>query len=220
MNTSSFHLNLLTEAEKLSSSPIRIRVMLPILAILAVIGMVVWWGTLTTQAMLMRTKTSSVSEELDAKKAAHDAIIGNMNLANEESAQLAQLELYRGGCVRWGETFAAVAKVLPAEIQLVRMEIPEPPPQMLRDPNNPKKPPLIGPTNDTEKVSLVIAGRAARETTVAAFMESLESAQFTNRLGNVKVRSIQQEAQPRKDGEARLLAFEIECNATDRRFAK
>ena len=220
MNTSSFHLNLLTEAEKLSSSPIRIRVMLPILAILAVLGMVVWWGTLTTQAMLVRTKTSAVSDELATKKAAHDAIIGNMNRANEEAAQLAQLELYRGGCVRWGETFAAVAKVLPAEIQLVRMEIPEPPPQMLRDPKNPKKPPLIGPTNDTEKVSLVIAGRAARETTVAAFMELLEGAQFTNRLSNIKVRSIQQEAQPRKDGEARLLAFELECNATDRRFAK
>ncbi|MBR3223345.1 MAG: hypothetical protein IKF72_14090 [Kiritimatiellae bacterium] len=220
MNTSSFHLNLLTEAEKMSSSPIRIRVMLPILTILAVIGMVVWWGTLTTQTMLVHTKTASVIEEIDAKKAAHDAIVGNMNLANEETAQLEQLEFYRGGCVRWGETFAAVAKALPKEIQLLHMEIPEPPPQMLRDPKNPKRPPLIGPTNDTEKASLIIAGRAARETTVVAFMESLDSAQFTNRLGKAKVRSVQQEAQPRKAGEARLIAFELECNATDRRFAK
>ena len=51
-------------------------------------------------------------------------------------------------------------------------------------------------------------------------MESLDSAQFTNRLGKAKVRSVQQEAQPRKAGEARLIAFELECNATDRRFAK
>ena len=220
MNTSQFHLNLLSETERMSSSPVRIRVMMPILALLAVVGMVVWWGTLTTQLVLIRSRTAAVNEELDAKKRSHDAIVGSMNLANEESAQLQQLELYRGGCVRWGETFATVAEVLPVRMQLVRMEIPEPPPQMLRDPKNPKKPPLIGPTNDTESVSLVIAGRAARETTVMAFMESLGSAQLTNRIRKVAVRSVQQEPQPPKAGEARLLAFELECRATDRRFAK
>ena len=105
-------------------------------------------------------------------------------------------------------------------MQLVRMEIPEPPPQVLRDPKNPKRPPLLGPTNDTESVLLVMTGRAARETTIVSFMESLEDAQFTNRIGKVAVKSVQQEPQPQKKGEARLLAFELECRATDRRFAK
>lgn len=220
MNEQSFHLNLLSEAEKLSSSPIRLRVMLPILALLAAAGMAIWWGTLTTQAIIVRTQTAAVREELASKKEAHDAIIDNMKLANEEAAQLQQLEFYRGGCVRWGETFSAIAEVLPVRIQLVRLEIPEPPPQMLRDPKNPKKPPLIAPTNDTESVSLVLTGRAARDTAVVAFMESLESALFTNRLGRAVVRSVQQESQPQKSGEPRLLAFELECRAVDRRFAK
>ena len=220
MKTDPFHLNLLSESEKMSSSPIRLRVMMPILALLAVIGMVIWWGTLTTQLLMSRSKTDSLREELAEKKSAHDAIVGSMNLANEEAAQLQQLEMYRAGCVGWDETFAAVAESLPVKIQLMRIEIPEPPPQVLRDPKNPKTPPLLGPTNDTEEVSLVIVGRAARETTVVAFMESLEGAAFTNRLGRVTARSVQQESQPAKRGEQRLLAFELECRATGRRFAQ
>ena len=51
-------------------------------------------------------------------------------------------------------------------------------------------------------------------------MDSLEGAAFTNRLHRAVVRSVQQEAQPQKQDEARLLAFELECRATDRRFAK
>ena len=221
MKNSAFHLNLLSDTEKMSSSPIRLRVMMPILAILAVVGMMIWWGMLTAQTMLVHTKTSSIRDELASKKAAHDAIVGNMNLANEEAAQLQQLEMYRGGCVRWGATFASIAEILPVKIQLVRLEIPEPPPQMLRDPRNPRMPPLLGPTNDTESASLVLAGRAVRDTTIVAFMESLEGAAFTNRLGRAVVRSVQQEAQSaQKQDTPRLLAFEIECRATDRRFAK
>ena len=220
MKRAAFHLNLLAESEKLSSSPIRLRVMLPILALLAIVGMAVWWGTLTTQLMLARAKTSDVRSELEAKKGAHDEIIGGMIRANEESAQLKQLEFYRGGCVRWGGTFATIAEMVPVRMQLVRIEIPEPPPQILRDPKNPKRPPLLGPTNDTESVSVVMTGRAARDTTIVSFMESLEGAPFTNRLGRVKVKSVQQEPQPQKRGEPRLIAFELECRATDRRFAE
>ena len=220
MKNSAFHMNLLSEAEKMSSSPIRLRVMMPILALLAAIGMVIWWGTLTMQTVLVHSKTSAIREELASKKSAHDAIIGSMKLASEETAQLQQLEMYRGGCARWGKTLAAVAEALPIKMQLVRLEIPEPPPQMLRDPKNPKRPPLPGPTNDSEAVTLVMTGRAARDTTIVAFMESLEGESFTNRLGRATVRSVQQEAQTSKQGEARLLAFELECRATDRRFAK
>ena len=68
MKNSAFHLNLLSETEKMSSSPIRLRVMMPVLAILAVIGMMVWWGMLTTQTLLVHTKTSSIREELASKK--------------------------------------------------------------------------------------------------------------------------------------------------------
>jgi len=220
MKRAAFHLNLLAESEKLSSSPIRLRVMLPILALLAIVGMAVWWGTLTTQLVLARAKTSDVRSELAAKKDAHDEIIGGMTRANEESAQLKQLEFYRGGCVRWGGTFATIAEMVPVRMQLARIEIPEPPPQMLRDPKNPKRPPLLGPTNDTESVSVVMTGRAARDTTIVSFMESLEGAPFTNRLGRVTVKSVQQEPQPQKRGEPRLIAFELECRATDRRFAE
>ena len=128
MKTAPFHLNLLSDAEKLSSSPFRLRVMLPVLAVLAVAGMIIWWGMLTTQMLIVRSRTSVLRENLAAKKSQHDAIVGGMKRANEESAQLRQLEMYRGGCVTRGETFAAVAEALPVKMQLLRMELPPPPP--------------------------------------------------------------------------------------------
>ena len=42
MKTASFHLNLLNSSEILSSSPVRLRVMLPVGAFLACIGLLVW----------------------------------------------------------------------------------------------------------------------------------------------------------------------------------
>ena len=194
--------------------------MMPILALLAIAGIAIWWGTLTTQLMMLRAKTTDVQNELASKKGAHDEIVGSMTLANEEAAQLQQLEFYRGGCTKWGETFAAVAEVLPVRMQLVRLDMPEPPPQVLRDPKNPKKPPLLGPTDDTESVSLVITGRAANDTTIEAFVKSLKGAAFTNRLVRAEAKAKQEAQSSQKDDSQRLLAFEIECKATDRRFAK
>ena len=49
MKTAAFHLNLLKSNEVLSSSPVRLRVMLPVGALLACVGLLVWWGVLFTQ---------------------------------------------------------------------------------------------------------------------------------------------------------------------------
>ena len=220
MKTSSYHLNLLSEAEKLSSSPIRVRIMLPVLAILAVIGTAVWWGALTTRIVMVHSKSAAIRDELDSKSRQHEAIIGDMTLANERDAEMRQLEFYRGGCVHWGDTLRRIAEVTPVKVQLLRMSIPEPRPQTLKDPKNPKRPPLLGPTNDTEAVTLVLSGRTARDTAVLAFMGMLEDEQFTNALRKVTVKSFQQEAASDKSDEERLLTFEIECRAAERRFAK
>ena len=43
MKAPNLHLNLLREQERVSSSPVRVRVMLPSLAILACVAMLGWW---------------------------------------------------------------------------------------------------------------------------------------------------------------------------------
>ena len=60
MNAPKLHLNLLRDSERQSSSPVRLRVMLPILAALACVGCLVWWGVLAGQLILAKAQVSSL----------------------------------------------------------------------------------------------------------------------------------------------------------------
>ena len=97
MKTSSFHLNLLRTNEVLSSSPVRLRIMLPVGALLACAGLLVWWGILFTQIFIAKTQSHSIEEDLAAKNSAHSEAIQKRDLARELKLQLEQLEYYRTG---------------------------------------------------------------------------------------------------------------------------
>ena len=75
MKAPNLHLNLLRASERQSSSPVRLRVMLPILAALACVGCLVWWGVLAGQLMLVKSQASSLQQDLAAKKAQHGGIL-------------------------------------------------------------------------------------------------------------------------------------------------
>lgn len=223
------HLNLLRDTERVSSSPVRIRVMLPILAILACAGMLIWWSILTGRVLMLTNHINSLESDLAQRKAAHAAVLEKMSLATELETELEQLEYYRAGRVVWGETLASLAEVMPLRVQLTRLEIPQQPPQNLARPKGQKGPPLWGPTGNTERVTLVLFGRSPKQTPVVSMMESLESELFTNNLiiakdprdpnQSPRVRSFRQDSN-RRDDEARMLAFEIEYRARERRFSK
>ena len=232
MSAKAYHLNLLKTSERVSSSPVRIRVMLPVLAMFAVAGAVVWWGSLLGRVLLARASAQTLQAEIDTRKAAYADVMEKMNLANELESGLEQLEYYRGGCRSYGDVFTALAEVMPLKIQLTRLEIPPPTTQSLVPPGVlPGRPytPLWGPTGNVESVSLVLAGRTPKETPIVSLMESLESDTFTNFISIVKdprrsdqspkVRSIRQDTSRRGEG-SRMLAFEIEYRLKDRRFAK
>ena len=232
MSAKAYHLNLLKASERVSSSPVRLRVMLPVLAMFAVAGAVIWWGSLLGRVLMAKSSIQTLQSEIDTRKAAYADVMEKMNLANELESELEQLEYYRGGCRSYGEVFTALAEVMPLKIQLTRLEIPPPPPQSLVPPGVlPGRPytPLWGPTGNVESVSLVLAGRTPKETPIVSLMESLESDTFTNFISIVKdprrsdqspkVRSIRQDTSRRGEG-SRMLAFEIAYRLKDRRFAK
>ena len=232
MSAKAYHLNLLKASERVSSSPVRIRVMLPVLAMFAVAGAVVWWGSLLGRVLLARASAQTLQTEIDTRKAAYADVMEKMNLANELESELEQLEYYRAGRNAYGGVLTSLAEVMPLKIQLTRLEIPQPPPQSLVPPGVlPGRPytPLWGPTGNVESVSLVLAGRTPKETPIVTLMESLESDAFTNLVTIVKdprrsdqspkVRSIRQDTSRRGEG-SRMLAFEIEYRVKDRRFAK
>lgn len=222
------HLNLLRDSERVSSSPVRVRVMLPVLAMLACAGMLVWWGTLTGRILMLRSSISSLEDDLNRRGREHASVIEQMGLANELESELEQLSFYRSARRTWGETLTALAEVMPLKVQLVKLEIPAPPPQDLSRPKGFKGPPLWGPTGVVEDVRLVLSGRTPKQTPVISLMESLETAAFTNQLVHTRdprdpkpsprVRSFRQDVPRRGEGD-RMLTFEIEYRAKERRFA-
>ena len=229
MKAPNLHLNLLRENEKVSSSPVRLRVMLPILTLLLCVGCALWWAMLFTQLLLLRAKVSSASADLDGKKAAHSAILAEMAKARDQQAELDQLLAYKNGRRTYGGLLAQLADVLPMRVQLTSLSIPEQPPMDLRNPMNPRLPALLGPTGTTERVAFRLKGRTAKAAPVTTLMESLEGSAFKDwlvidksapaALQSPRVHSFKQEATAASDAK-RLLAFDIEYRCQDRRFEK
>lgn len=223
------HLNLLREAEKMSSSPIRMRVMLPILALLLCVGCATWWAILFMQLMLLRGQLANVKHDLDAKKSAHSAILGEMAKVRDLQAELDQLTAYSKGRRTYGPLLAQLAEAIPTNVQLTAVSIPEPPPQLLTNPKNPRIPPLLGPTNTTEGVTFRLTGRTVKAAPVTALMETLTGDAFKGWLiidktgaasqQSPRVHSFRQETRAAKDGQ-RLLAFDVEYRCPERRFEK
>lgn len=232
MNAPKLHLNLLHDGERQSSSPVRVRVMLPVFAALACLGCLVWWGVIAGQLILAKTQVSTLKGDLDAKKATHSGILRQMASVRETQAELDQLTMYANGRRTYGELFKELADVVPEGVQLLALDIPEPSPQQLLPPGvkpGPKVKPLLGPTGTVERVALRIMGRTPRETPVEQLMKSLAEPAFTNSLVIAKdapgdlmsprVRSFQQDASPDEHG-ARLLSFDVEYRCAERRFEK
>lgn len=231
MSAKAIHMNLLRENEILSSSPVRLRVMLPVAMMLLSAAMVLWWVIVYGAVMLNKSSIASLEGDIAAKKAGHQKIIDQMNAANELEVELEQLEYYRAGRREWSDTLAHIAEIIPLKVQLTRLSIPAPPPQDLSRPKGSKLPPLWGPEAKTERVTLVLAGRTPKETPVISMMESLESDIFTNALvichdptapeQSPRVKSFRQDA---ASGETRnrqrMLTFEIEYTAKERSFGQ
>ena len=216
MKTAALHLNLLKSNEVLSSSPVRLRVMLPVGALLACVGLLVWWGVLFTQIFLAKTQARSINEDLATKNSAHAEAIQKRETARELKQQLEQLEFYKAGVRAIGAPLAKFAEVVPMRVQLKELSISKPRPQVLMPPG--AKVPLFGPIENVETQKLVIVGLATKETPVVSLMESLESGFETLVTGEHNVNSFKQD-NTEIDGK-RLLSFEIEYSMPGRRFAK
>ena len=226
MARKAYHLNLLMESERLSSSPVRFRVMLPILAALAALGMAVWWLILLGQLMLAQSSESRLKGEIAAREGANKTVCGQMAQIGELEARLSQLNCYSNSIVRRGELLTKIAEAMPLKVQLVKLEIPPPEPPKKPVPPKPKKgkkaPPVFGPTGYVERASLVLAGRATNAASIQSLMEALAGDSFTNDVvvtrDSPRVR-VRQDV-TRTPGAPRMDAFDIECLLSERRFDK
>ena len=82
MNAPNLHLNLLRPDEKTSSSPIRLRVMLPIFSLLFCAACAIWWGILFMQGLLLNGKEMSKLVQYDRieliKPEHHDELLADL----------------------------------------------------------------------------------------------------------------------------------------------
>ena len=240
MSRPAYHLNLLMESERVSSSPVRFRVMLPVLAMLACLGLAIWWAILGGQLMLAKSSVGNLESELREHDAAHRDVLAKMAEVGELTARLAQLDCYSNSVLRRGEMLASLAEAMPLKVQLVKLEIPAPahpvipkppPPPRPRPGQRPAKKPAVpvalGPTGYVERATMTLVGRTPKETPVMSLMESLESEAFTNALVIVrnprdpdqspKVRSFRQDVAKKGEG-SRMLVFDVEYLLRGRRF--
>ena len=219
------HLNLLKPDERLSSSPVRLRVMGPILSALACAGLLVWWGVLGMQTMMAKSTVASLKAELDAKRVSHGEILKLMSDVREKGLVLDQLKFYEAGRRVYGPFLARLAEVFPEDVQLLALTVPEAKEQDLSNPLKPKGPKLLGPTDPAEATSVRLMGRTAKAAPVNALMGRLREDEFTNLLVRVsepelypKIHAFRQEAAG--GDSSRLLEFDIEFTCAERRFAK
>ena len=240
MKSTAYHLNLLMESERVSSSPVRFRVMLPVLAMLACLGLAIWWAILGGQLMLAKASLGNIEKELREHEAAHRDVIAKMAEMNDLTARLAQLDCYSNSILRRGEALASLAEVMPLKVQLVKLEIPAPAHPVIPKPKPPPKPKpgtkrpkapavpaILGPTGYVERATMTLVGRTPKETPIQSLMESLEGDAFTNSILIVrnprdpnmspKVRSFKQDVAKNGEG-ARMLVFDIEYLLRGRRF--
>ncbi len=218
MKSSSLHLNLLKDTERLSSSPVRLRVMLPVCALFACIGVSLWWAILFTQLLMVRTEAQSVDEDIKAKSKAHNEAITKQNLVREMRQQLEQLTFYKNGVRAIGNPLAKLAEIMPLKIQMTELSFQSTP---LDPPPKPGQKVIpFAPLTNVETQRLVIAGRTTKDTPVMALMESLDAPDFERLVTKEKrVKSFRQDATADKNGH-RLLSFEVEYTMPERRFKK
>ena len=69
------HLNLLKDDERFSSSPIRIRVMLPVFALLTALGIAVWWSVLSARVHALALQKAAAEANLAELKPGHNALL-------------------------------------------------------------------------------------------------------------------------------------------------
>ena len=170
----SLHLNLLKESERLSSSPVRLRVMLPLLALFTCIGLTLWWATLLTQLFVVRAEAQTIDDELRTKSEAQSDATRQQDLVRERRQQLEQLAGYRRGLRAVAAPLARLAEVMPPKVQLTELSFAPPPPET---PPKPGQPPTA-PVTNVETQRLVLTGRTTGNTPVEALMAALEETGF------------------------------------------
>ncbi len=183
MKKAHLHLNLLKDQEKLSSSPVRLRILFPILALTFFAAVLLWWGSIAGRLFIVRNELSTLNSDLTARKREHADILKQRGELKNYETELEQIGYYLNARAVYGELLAKVALAVPARVQLTYLAIPEPkeqtfPPAPVPQKGKPVVKPLPNPIEKSERVSLRIRGMAQKIPHVTTFTEAMEEDDF------------------------------------------
>ena len=216
----SLHLNLLKDDERFTSSPIRPRIMIPLLTLLSVAGLGVWW-LLLTERLSGAVHEKAIREAHCAELTpARNQVLSLRAREKEARAALTQLDFYRASRIRCGDTLMRLPQHVPESIQFTELRVPLPPPLPAPDPKLKVQP--LGPTNLVEAVTLRLAGRVSSSSsseTVRSLLDALHQPAYTNliRAAEIPKGAFRQDSVRNPEARESIL-FEITCDCVERRF--
>lgn len=230
--SNSVHFNLLHDDEIVSSSPVRLRIMLPLLAVIAVGALAVWWLFITQRLAEVTQRQRALEALVAEKQPAYNALLKLLAAEREARAEVAQMELYRKSQQPYTPLLQAVMEVVPPTIQLVELDLPPPPaPPKVAKSGQPKTGSLASdkaaipegvPTNSSERVTMKLAGRAGSRQPSEAIATLLDALNTHERTPLVTSADIPKGAFRRDVSggamEGEVLLFEITCECNERRF--
>jgi len=225
----SLHFDFLLEEERLSSSPLRLRFMIPVVGFLCLSSSLVLWQ-LDASAFTANTSQKKVLEEEIAKlKSSHELVLKDRAEAKELAGQLEQLGYYQHSKNVVAATLAQLTNCVSSQIQLTELILKSdmPTPQGMGQPK-PKTPldlAKLCPTNVLESVSLQIKGRYYQTGVVPVelnrFLLALKGDTFTSLVTQVNRQVDYQEDATKRRSESKELdiySFTISYECLPRRF--
>lgn len=213
------HLDLLKDEERLSSSPIRLRVMLPLMTSLFLLSTLLVWTLLGIRLRSQHKLVIDTENAVQSASPVHASVLASRETEKETRAVIQQLMLYQHSRNAYGTTLANIANYVPTNIQFAEMSIPLPqvPPDVSRPGTLP-----AAPTNIQENVTLRISGRIGGNRASESINEllcALRSEPFTNAFRAVSIpKGAFRLDSSRGPSGGDALLFEIFCECAPRRF--
>ncbi|MGI5869397.1 MAG: hypothetical protein ACOX9C_08145 [Kiritimatiellia bacterium] len=220
------HINFLRDDERVSSNPVRLRIMIPVLCGIVLASLLGWWRFVAAANAGQEREVERIAAaaaDLKPAVASFDALVQRVAAAR---AEIGQLTCYNGSRIVFGDVLVKLPDVVPSTVQFTAVTIPPPARPPAKKEERPAtrsrkaaakagkavKPP-VEPVS--EKVSLSIAGLVDSAQTAARLKAAMTGSDFS---GLVKSADIPDGAfKMSADGSGQFL-FEISCQCTERSF--
>jgi hypothetical protein len=225
----SLHFDFLLENERFSSSPLRLRFMIPVVGFLCIASALVIWQLDASAFSADAAEKKSLEADIAKLKSSHVLVLNDRTEAKELKGQLEQLGYYQHSKNVVGKALAQLTNCVSSQIQLTELilksDMPTPKGMGQPKPKTPLDLAKLCPTNALESVSLQIKGRYYQTGVVPVelnrFLLALKGDTFTSLVTQVNRQVDYQEDTTKRRVESKELdiySFTISYECLPRRF--